>query len=733
MNRRHPWWAWVLSIGAICAWLAFHLGHVIACMDECLAGVGPLATPGFAVPNLADLRLSAWILSSSQHALANPEVALFEANAFYPAPQALAGAEHLLGLAVWSAPLRLINDGAVFVHQAAYVLSYGILGATTLAFVRWLTGSLAIATIAALASMAMPWRISEMAHLQLLAACWVPLCWLLTFRLLERRGTWVDVVVLVVALALQLLTSYYIAYMLTLSLAVIAIVVIGLRGIDARSFLKLSIAAAIPYALLVLVSLPYLQRNAQGELLEIKDLVLDHTWLWWGIEFIRPRFGSEQYSTATIPAGVLLFAALALAWWRAPRTRDVNQREFDADRARLVTGALWLVCVAALVMMFPPIVDLGGWLIHTPVYLLMTFIPGFENIRAPHRWAVLIGLAMPVLAALGVAWLARMLPANRRQLAIASATAAILVSMPWTRLEVARADGGPSGDADLYVALSGLPPGPVLELPWEDSLDGLSLDSEYMLASTKHGRPILNGYTGYWPPSYYLLRRIAAGLPSKAAIEKLARLSGVRWIIVHRSRVGPVTVAKWRADAVENGLRPVYLGPQGMVFAMPQLDTAGAWVDRIRGEWPPTQTLGGHLRARLELPEGAGAMHSFDPDHGLIVRSGQRNGQRVSLTIDNGSGITWPGLDLRGEGLVHLSYAFSESGGDRVIEGVVPIDDDLPAGESKRVSALLRTPELPGEYRLRLELVQRIDGRDEPLPIAPLEMDVPVTRVTSGG
>jgi len=83
--------------------------------------------------------------------------------------------------------------------------------------------------------------------------------------------------------------------------------------------------------------------------------------------------------------------------------------------------------------------------------------------------------------------------------------------------------------------------GALLELPMGGGLDprGSYRESAYMLASTLHWKPLVNGYSGYLPPTYELLSAIARRLPEAGALQEMVDMAGLRWVVVHQPR-GPM-------------------------------------------------------------------------------------------------------------------------------------------------------------------------------------------------
>ena len=98
--------------------------------------------------------------------------------------------------------------------------------------------------------------------------------------------------------------------------------------------------------------------------------------------------------------------------------------------------------------------------------------------------------------------------------------------------------------------------------------------------------------------------------------------------------------------------------------------------------------------------------------------------------------LSW--LDSQPEGLVLVRYSFiaEKSSQTRpsshalVVQETVPLDADVPANGSLSVSPIIRGPEWPGSYTLRIELVQRLGGRDTTLPISPAQCRVVVLPLT---
>ena len=208
------------------------------------------------------------------------------------------------------------------------------------------------------------------------------------------------------------------------------------------------------------------------------------------------------------------------------------------------TGAL----IAAFLFSLGPRMKTMGENIGTgPYTLLMTLVPGIDSIRVPARFAMLVALFLAILGGLGAAAILR----RSRRVGTAMAFAAGLVflaegaaiPLPMNTRGVEDGlrltDPGPmrqgASVAAVYKAVAALPAGTVLvEFPF----GAFAYEFQYVFYSTNHWKPLLNGYSGFFPPSYDE-RRAKLSLPRVLeqpddAWESLRR-SGATHAIVHEN------------------------------------------------------------------------------------------------------------------------------------------------------------------------------------------------------
>ena len=160
------------------------------------------------------------------------------------------------------------------------------------------------------------------------------------------------------------------------------------------------------------------------------------------------------------------------------------------------------------------------------------YAPPYCALRMPSRFATLVGMFLAVLAGVGIASICGRLkrPASRNAV-VAVALAAIVaesLNRPLPLLELT-----PKEPA-VYKWLAGMHPGPLFEYPISDLEGRLGpQDATYMYYSTLHWRPLLNGYSGFAPPSYFELRDAMRTFPDPASILYLKRREA-RYILMHQ-------------------------------------------------------------------------------------------------------------------------------------------------------------------------------------------------------
>jgi hypothetical protein len=167
----------------------------------------------------------------------------------------------------------------------------------------------------------------------------------------------------------------------------------------------------------------------------------------------------------------------------------------------------------------------------TPAYsLLHAAFPPMKGLRDPSRFGYLPLLSIALLAPIGLAALRRRAGGRAGALALLAIAAvnveALAAPMRYVAFE---------GFSPIYARVAEAAPGAVLaEFPFYPAAD-VYRNAEYVLASTEHWRPLVNGYSGFTPPGFAQRAEILRRFPDEAAFAELHRL-GVTHVAVHLAR-----------------------------------------------------------------------------------------------------------------------------------------------------------------------------------------------------
>ena len=108
---------------------------------------------------------------------------------FYPTRDTMAFSEHLLGLSAIASPIYWITRDTLVTSNLVTLATFPLCAMAMYALVFRLTGSVAASLVAGLAYGFAPYRISQLPHVQMLAAFWAPLALLGLHEYIDTRRT----------------------------------------------------------------------------------------------------------------------------------------------------------------------------------------------------------------------------------------------------------------------------------------------------------------------------------------------------------------------------------------------------------------------------------------------------------------------------------------------------------------------------------------------------------------
>jgi hypothetical protein len=459
----------------------------------------------------ADTQLNEWIMAWVEHELPRAPGQLFEANIFYPAHDALAFSEPLIVPALLGGPLAWAGASPVLVYNLVLIAGFALTAFATFVLVERWTGSWTAGLLSGSAFAFNTHTLTRLAHVQGIHIYSLPLA-LLAADVLLREGSWRAAAGLVVSLALAAYTSGY--------LIVFAAVMLAIYGIAAaptwlpqwRRIVPRVVAAALATGVVLApIYLPYRRAAIGQHMVRSLDIVKDysatprgylasagrlHISTWSGRFFKDPV---DSFFPGFTLIGLALIAIAAAA------------RERGAARWR--TTALVAIAAAGVILSLGTATPLYGWLYHA--------FPPMQGLRAAARFGNLFLLGMAVLAGFGAARLRR------------PAVAALLLVL--VNVEALRAPF-------TYQPFNGIPsvysllrdePGRVVvaEQPFYPR-GAVFLNGPYVLNSTAHWKPLMNGYSGYTPETYQKYAEAFWYFPQAWAIQAM-KDAGVTHVVVH--------------------------------------------------------------------------------------------------------------------------------------------------------------------------------------------------------
>jgi len=457
----------------------------------------------------ADTVLNEWTLAWVAHQLPRNPLHLFDANIFFPERHTLAFSETLLVQSVMAAPLLYLGASPVLAYNLVLMAGFALTGwAMCLVAARW-TGSWAGGMAAGTMMAFNAHTLTRLPHIQAQHVEFLPLALFMLDRVL-RRPRWWSALTLGAVIALQGLASIYL-----LVFTAVALVVATLArpedwlGARVRRVAPALVAAAALAALLLLpFLLPYWTLMNAGFSRSIEEA----GYFAAGAEnyLTTPsRFHDLSGVAPALFPGVVptLLALVAILTGQAIADRR--------PRMCLAFGA------AGVLLSLGPAVMPG-------FELLFDAFPLLKAIRTTSRFGYLGLVSLAVLGAYGVRDLTgRLRPGVLKTVAGGACVLAVALEPLAAPIPYAEYRGlspiyrHPAAGTGSVVAELPLPPA-----------GSVFRNAPYLLNSTLNWRPLINGYSGFTPPSYEQHVRDFEGFPARPSIDALKR-AGVTHVYAH--------------------------------------------------------------------------------------------------------------------------------------------------------------------------------------------------------
>jgi hypothetical protein len=601
--------------------------------------------------DLGDPILNTWILWWNAHATPLTD-RWWNAPFLVPMHDAMALSEHLLGISVFTTPMQWGGATPLVSYNVALLLSYALSGFFAYLLVLRVTGSSGAAWFAGVAFAFSPYRAGQLSHVQVLTAQWMPLMLLGLHQYLTTPGGRTGWLVLFgAAWLLQALSNGYFLLFLP------ALIVPWLMWfVDWRRNRGAGITIVAAWVIASLPLLPILLRYRQThEALGLARSLGDIR----QFSATSSAFAQASPLLAFWPAGSagpehflfpgitpLLVTAIALGML-------VARREI---RTALRLRSPLLFYSAATLLMWALALGPGGPADGPPAfwrpYSWLLWLPGFDGLRVPARFAMLGTMTLSVAAAVAVA---RLAPAARR------ARAAFILIVLAGLITDGMMERVPLVVPPARLALEDNDGSTVFEIPADDPM----VNAAAMYRQISHQRPLISGYTGHTPPHYDVLA-FALARSDTSIVTALAR---------HQ----PLTiVVNDRADA-NRGFRKLIETMPGI-----RLETVSAVGPVFRlPKQPPRQRVAAGKNLDAQLAEPVDQRLVVDLRRVQAVAAIQFNmggrlrdlGERILIEASD-DGTTWRQVWLGWTG----EFAFEATLRDPAL---VPVQIPLPDARSR--------------------------------------------------
>jgi hypothetical protein len=516
-----------------------------------------------------DSSLVAWALAHQTQALTSEPSRFLDAGIYHPAPNALLYGEAAFGGLPFFGPPFLSTGNPTLAINLTFLVGV-ILTAAAIHAVLWSwTGSTLASFLGAWTFLMTRWTLWSWVpcapNYALLP--YFPLIILLAARPVANRFRSFGLGLLVF---LQGATSVYLASAMLAPLGLIGLgrwLRGGLRRESSRLLLTTLVSAL---ALGGLYSLHSLVR------IENPDLPQQSIWAARAQTTTIPQGIFQPIRPTALPLSALSVIALGMLSRVLIRSRGTEDRRGEA----WLHATLWFAL--GLFLSLGPRVRIDGAVFGVPPPFSFVLEPLYEVIRVPQRLG--IGSLMGASLLVGLAFCELLRPAWKYGKYIAPALALIFAGAMYAEyrqgpiLDV-RPRAAPlprsyplqavvDGSSSIVQIIRGLG-GPLIELPIPTAHGNLprsTAQAQAMYRAIHHQKPLLLGYSGYWPRGYLQTVELARRLPEASALQTLRSEKGLETILVHVGDLGPQDRAQWEELVQQGGndqLRLLAFDPTG--------------------------------------------------------------------------------------------------------------------------------------------------------------------------
>lgn len=532
-----------------------------------IAGALPLGTEHEATVPLFNLWSLWWDADRVPHGF----LGLWNAPIFHPLEGTFTFSEPMLLQGVALSPLWWLGAPPAAIYNLAILLTLVCNGLATLSLARALGAPRGAALLAALAGVTLPYTAKVLGVLPVLPLFGTVWAFAALIRF-GKEGGWRPAALAVLAFATQFLAGEQMA-LLSLPFLLVA----GLAALAEQRFRTRSIATLGALAILGGLALSPIVRTvssfhekygfqrSEEVVAALSARPQDFTTRPSSSRLaFPPREDSYVGDTGGLfPGFLLLGLGLAGAWlgWRQGERR------------------IWIVCLLACavgggLLALGLNLRIGDW---RPFASLREVVPGLRTLRSPFRAVAVSQAVLAALAALALARLASWRGNTGRILALALGvlTAAESLASPGVLVPT------PATPRTAWTRWLREQPGKLIvahvPLPRGLHVSDYEVETWRMYAQIDHHRPMMNGYSGYFPSGYGTFQAdMDQNFPSDRLLCMMALGMGVNTLVLDRPYLEERR-ARFESDSLRGFFRPGYSDPQVVIVRLsPPPEACGA-------------------------------------------------------------------------------------------------------------------------------------------------------------
>ena len=485
-----------------------------------------------------DGRLLAWTLAWDDHKILTDPLTIFQANIYYPNTNTLTYSEHGIGISLLALPAYILSNGNPIIgFNFVMLLSYFLNAYFTYLLVKYFTKRRAAGIIAGIIYGFCSYKILNFGHLQNMVIFYMPMLVLLMYKYFDTKKI-KFLIGIGLCLLLQSLSSWYHMIFIFLLFGIFGLFFIYMKKLTRKDFIRFGVMLIPVFLVILPFALPYFAFNKENQsAYKIDDL-----------KTYSADFGGYLLPSPNTFLGSQVLPKLGItkkSWWEnfnfigyialilsIISVVSIKKNEKGKWRVKLdKTKSIFVICGAVFfVLSFGPFLRFNDVTtrIPLPYYLVFKFLTPIRFIRAVARFSTVVFLMISILSGFGYLKLEKKLKKKSLSIVLLALTS-IFIMLEYYPFNDYRTFADVSVVPEIYKEVKeNSDVKAIAVLPIDV---GPFVTTGYIYWAGYHLKPIVNGYSGYEPPTYANYRSLITQFPDSLSLAKLYGI-GVTHIVL---------------------------------------------------------------------------------------------------------------------------------------------------------------------------------------------------------